>query len=85
MAFTKSQTSHFSAHDKTEIPGKLNSVVYIAHHCVHIYESNILKFWEYDALKDRVEFGVSAHIGQIFLQFYHPGYSVSLPIYHTYV
>ena len=28
MAFTKSQTNHFSAHEKTEIPGKPNSNMY---------------------------------------------------------
>ena len=28
MAFTKSQITNFSAHEKTEIPGKLNSVMY---------------------------------------------------------
>ena len=29
MASTKSQTNHFSAHDKIEIPGKPNSVLYM--------------------------------------------------------
>ena len=29
MAFTKSQTNHFSAHEKIEIPGKPNSVMQV--------------------------------------------------------